>query len=159
MNVRAALVSGVAAGLVSTVAQVALWVTFTDAFPAILWRDTRFAAAILLGSRALESAQDVLLIASAATLIHFVLSFAYALLLAMAIHRRAMPVAIAIGALLGAAVYVVNMHAFTAFFPWFVEARDPITLAAHLVFGVTAVVVYRGLDRRASPIRLRDRNR
>jgi len=150
MNVRAALVSGIAAGVVSTVAQVAMWVAFTDAFPAILWRDTRFAAAILIGTRALDRTHGVLLIASAATLIHFALSVTYALLLGMAIHGRALPVAIAIGALSGAIIYFVNMYAFTAFFPWFVEARDPITLAAHFVFGATAAVVYRGLDRRVT---------
>jgi len=33
---------------------------------------------------------------------------------------------------------VVNMHGFTLVFPWFAQARDWITLAAHVAFGVVA---------------------
>lgn len=157
MNVRAAFIAGVVAAVVSTVAQMTMWVAFTNAFPAILWRDTRFAAAIVLGSGALSDT-SVLLIVTTATFIHFALSIVYALLLGIVIHRRVMHAALLIGTLSGAAIYVVNMYAFTAFFPWFVESRDAITLAAHIVFGATAAFVYRRLDGRLQPARLRDRN-
>ena len=35
-----------------------------------------------------------------------------------------------------------------AIFPWFAEVRDWITLAAHIVFGVTAAATYKALERR-----------
>ena len=46
IDVRAAVYAGVAAGIVSTLAQIALWLIFSDAFPAILFRDARLTAAI-----------------------------------------------------------------------------------------------------------------
>jgi hypothetical protein len=49
LNWRAAIYSGVAAGFVATLAQFALWSVFTDALPAILYRDARFTAAIVMG--------------------------------------------------------------------------------------------------------------
>jgi hypothetical protein len=148
LNVRASVYAGIAAAVVSTVAQVAMWIAFTDAFPAILWRDTGMAAAILLGSGALADAFGTATIWIAATFVHFLLSIVYALLLGLVIHRRRMPAALLAGVLFGAALYVVNMHAFTLLYPWFEQARDPITLAAHAVFGLTAAFVYRRVDAR-----------
>ena len=48
----------------------------------------------------------------------------------------------------GSALYAVNLYGFTALFPWFAQARDWITITAHLMFGVTAAGVYRWLERR-----------
>lgn len=49
------------------------------------------------------------------------------------------------------ALYAVNLYGFTALFPWFAQLRDWITIAAHLVFGVTAASVYRWLETRRKP--------
>ena len=46
---RAAVWAGVAAGVGSALAQVLLWLAFTDAFPHAMFRDARLTAAILLG--------------------------------------------------------------------------------------------------------------
>jgi uncharacterized membrane protein YagU involved in acid resistance len=40
------------------------------------------------------------------------------------------------------------MYGFTMIFPWFDEARDWITLVAHVVFGVVAASTYRVLSMR-----------
>ena len=148
LNVRAGVYAGIAAAVVSTFAQVAMWIAFTDAFPAILWRDTRMAAAIVLGPGALAEAFGSATIWTAATVVHFLLSVVYALLLGFVIHRHAMPPALLAGVVFGSALYALNMHAFTLLYPWFVQARDPITLAAHAVFGLTAAFVYRRVDAR-----------
>lgn len=142
-QVRAAIVAGVVAGIVSTLAQGVMWVTLTDSFPAILWRDTRFAAAIVLGDAALSGGRSAAAVWIAATLIHFVLSIVYASLLGVAVRTRTLPVAFLIGGVFGVALYVVNMYGFTTVYPWFAEARDPITLGAHVVFGATAAIVFR----------------
>jgi len=151
MNLRAAVVAGIVAAVVSTFAQAAMWIVFTEAFPAILWRDTRFAAAIVLGRGALDGAWGTATIWIAATIVHFVLSTIYALLLSVAIRKLRIAMSLLAGGLFGAAIYLVNMHGFTALYPWFDESRDPITFAAHLVFGVTAALVYRRVDGRTQP--------
>jgi len=153
MNARAVVYAAVAAGILSTLAQLVLWMAFTDAFPAILIRDVKLAAAIVLGPGVLDPAMEAeMRIWIVATLVHFALSLAYVVALAKAIHRLAFGASILAGALFGLAVYVLNMHGFTQLFPWFEAARDPITVAAHLVFGVSAAVVYhRVATRRPRP--------
>lgn len=144
MNAPAAVYAGVAAGVVSMLAQVALWLTFTDAFPEILLRDVRLTAAIILGPDVLEPASVAgMHVWIVAALVHFALSLAYAMVLAAAIHRLGFGTSIVAGGLFGLVVYVLNMHGFTRLFPWFEVARDPITVAAHVVFGVSAALVYR----------------
>lgn len=146
---KAAIWAGIVAGFLSTLAQVLLWASFTDAFPAALFRDARLAAAILMGRDVLPPPASfdlsVMLIAAC---VHFALSIVYSLMLAIMISRAVMGIAVLIGAGFGALLYVVNLYGFTAIFPWFTEVRDWITLAAHVVFGVTAAVTYRALDRR-----------
>ena len=139
----AALVAGTAAALVSTVAQILLWATLTDALPGILWRDARLAAAIFLGPAALSPPASfdaqVLLVA---TVVHFGLSILYAVVLATIITPRSIRSALVVGALFGLALYAINLYGFTAIFPWFTVARGGITLAAHLVFGLSATATY-----------------
>lgn len=149
IDARAAAAAGIAAGVVSTLVQLALWAAFTDALPAILWRDARLAAAIVLGPKALGSGAPDAASWIIATIVHFTLSIVYGFALAPLIARRSMAGSIAVGAAFGAVVYAVNMYGFTAAFPWFEAARDAITAATHLVFGASAAVAYRSVaDRR-----------
>ncbi len=144
---KAAIWAGIAAGVVSTLAQVLLWASFTDAFPSALFRDSRLAAAILMGRDVLPPpASFDLSIMLIAACVHFTLSVVYGVMLAIMISRAAMGITVLIGAGFGAALYVVNLYGFTAIFPWFAEVRDWITLAAHVVFGVTAAATYRALE-------------
>lgn len=143
LSLRAAFYAGIAAGIVSTVGQVVLWLVFTDAFPEVLLRDTRYAAAIVLGEGAIIEGFGLPVIGIAATLVHFALSIAYGAAVGFAIHNMGGAASLVVGAVFGAAIYTVNMYGFTAVFPWFANARDLITLAAHVVFGVVAALVYR----------------
>lgn len=143
---RAAVIGGIVAGVVSTLVQVILWLLFTDAFPAILWRDAGLTAAILFGPRAAErGAGESWPLVAAATLIHFGLSVIYGAVFCAAARDRSRPGVVATGLLLGAALYFVNLHGFTLIFPWMAAARGGITLAAHLAFGVSATLVGRWL--------------
>lgn len=145
---RAGIWAGIVAGVVSTLAQMLLWALFTDAFPSVLYRDARLTAAILMGRDVLPPpATFDLAIMLVAALIHFALSMAYGVMVAIIASRTDARTAIAIGAGFGASLYVVNLHGFTAIFPWFAEVRDWITLAAHIVFGVTAAATYKALER------------
>lgn len=136
---QAGPLAGLLAGVTSTLAQLALWLLLTDALPSILWRDGRLAAAIVLGEGVLPPPASfdawIMLVAS---LVHFLLSAAYGLVFAPFVTR--VPGRLfrwLTGGLLGALLFFVNMYGFTWFFPWFVAARDGITLAAHVVFGVS----------------------
>jgi len=81
-----------------------------------------------------------------ATLVHFALSVAYGLILSRLIARLRTPSSLLVGAVFGVCLYVVNMHGFTIFFPWFDAARDWITVVAHVIFGATAAAAYKALS-------------
>jgi hypothetical protein len=147
---RAMIWAGVMAGIASTLIEIMLWLIFTDDFPAILYRDARLTAAMVLGSSVLSPAATfdvgVMLMA---TLIHFMISITCAVLLALFTARLDIIPAPLAGIGFGIALYVVNLYGFTAIFPWFAQTRGWITLIAHGVFGLTAILVYRWLIFRA----------
>ena len=143
---RAALYAGIAAAILSTAIQTALWAALTDAFPGILYRDARFAAAIVMGPRALTPpASFDWTVMSVATIVHFTLSIVYAFVLSALITRLRPLGALLAGAAFGLLVYGLNMYGFTTLFPWFEEDRDWITAAAHAAFGAIAAGVYKAL--------------
>jgi hypothetical protein len=135
------------AGILSTLVQILLWLIFTGYFPAILYRDARLTAAILLGKSVLPPPASfdlgVLLVS---ILIHFSLSIVYAAMLAvMAACLKPIPI-FWVGVSFGLELYMVNLYGFTEFFPWFSQARGWITLMAHEVFGVVSISVYSWLQ-------------
>ena len=145
------ILAGIVAGVVSTLIQMLLWLIFTDGLPAILYRDARLTAAVLLGTSVLPppATFDVGVMLTA-TLIHFGLSIIFAAVLALIdAYLQAVPVFL-LGIGFGAALYLVNLYGFTAIFPWFAQTRGWITLIAHGVFGLTAILVYRRLNARVT---------
>ena len=138
------VIAGFVAGTLATAVQVLLWVaTGADAL-ALLWRDTRLTAALVLGESALspDSAVDIPILLIAAV-VHFGLSILFAALLAPAARRWRPAGSLAVGVSFGVLLYVVNLHILTALFPWFVAARGGVTLAAHVVFGISAMIALR----------------
>lgn len=137
INPLVLLMVGIGAGILATVAQIALWGLAGMPILETLFRDARLTAALLMGPGVLpppSTAQwDILLVA---TLIHFALSIAYALLPAMLVTLLPAGSAIAVGAVYGLGIYVINLYGFTALFPWFSVTRDWVTLVTHLVFGM-----------------------
>jgi hypothetical protein len=145
---RSAALAGIAAGILATVFQIALWWLASEPLPAILFRDARLAAAIVMGPRALAplptfDASIVLV----ATLVHFALSIAYGLILSAVLARHSkqlsLPRYLFAGSAFGVVLYAVNMYGFTLLFPWFAVTRDWITATTHAVFGVVVAIVYR----------------
>lgn len=133
------LAVGMVAGIAATVAQLALWWLAERPLLETLFRDARLTAALVMGTGVLPPPStpraDILIMA---TLIHFALSVAYALLPALLARRLGRHWLVA-GAVYGLAIYGVNLYGFTLVFPWFAVARDSATLVAHLVFGVALV--------------------
>lgn len=140
---RSAAAAGVAAGIVATAAEIVLWWAVSESLPAILYRDARFTAAIVMGREVLPPPATfdvpILLVA---TMVHFALSLAYGLTLSAMISRLSTRASLLAGAAAGLALYAVNMYGFTFVFPWFAAVRDWITVAAHVVFGVAAAGTY-----------------
>lgn len=87
----------------------------------------------------------------AAAAVHIPLSLIYARVLAAIIHGLDMAYALDVGAVFGAALYFVNYHLISAIFPWFVTARGPGALIAHLAFGLLAAWIYASLTARPRP--------
>ena len=148
---RSAALAGIAAGVVATLAQIALWWVSSEPLPAILFRDARLTAAIFMGREVLPPPAtfdgSVMLIA---TLVHFALSIAYALTLSVFISRLRTPLSLLAGAAFGLLLYAINMYGFTFVFPWFEAARDWVTAATHVVFGVVVAAVCKTWPMRAS---------
>lgn len=108
----------------------------------------RLLASIALGESVVRGEAPASIVFLAAAAVHLQLSMIYARLLAGMIHRRRPSRALVIGALFGAALYLLNYYAFAALFPWFASARGPAALAAHVAFGVIAAWVYKRLTLR-----------
>ena len=142
----AAVGAGVAAGVVATIVQIALWRAFGDSLPDILYRDARFAAAIVMGRGVLPPPATfdgwIMLVATA---VHFALSIAYGVVLAAFISRFRLLPSLFAGAAFGLCLYALNMYGLTAVFPWFETSRDWITATSHAVFGIAAAAAYKAL--------------
>lgn len=139
----AVLLASIAAGALSTLVQMLLWWMAGEDAAALLLRDARLTAALVLGPTVLPPASggetEILLWASA---IHAGLSLFYAALLLPLRRSRLMPVLL-VGAGFGVLLYLVNLYGLTVLFPWFKAARSGATLAAHIAFGVAAMLAYR----------------
>ena len=141
--------AGVWGGTVATLLQLLAWWAGGQAAFDLLLRDTRAAAALLLGTGVLSATGgwDVAVLA-AATTVHLFLCAAYGWLLGALLvrHRRLPP--LPTGLAFGALLFAVNMYGFTAVFPWFAANRDWATFLAHLGFGIETARAWRWLHSR-----------
>src|SRR5229473_2501434 len=147
---RAAALAGVIAGVVFLVLEVVLMTLMTGASP---WASPRMIAAIILGRSALQSpATFAVGVMIAALVVHFVLAIVFALILSLIMapfsFDSSLAMASLVGAVFGLAIYLINFYGMTQFFPWFAEARNWVSVFAHLVFGVLAADTYMRLERK-----------
>ncbi|KVT01874.1 sodium:proline symporter [Burkholderia sp. MSMB1078WGS] len=127
----------------STVVELLLWAIAGDDAVRNLLRDARLTAAIVMGRSVLDTSGGFdPLVMGVATLVHAALSLVYAGALVRLVHGLSCVAAVFAGGAFGLLLYGVNLYGFTAIFPWFIPVRGAITLIAHLVFGITAAVVY-----------------
>jgi hypothetical protein len=147
-SLRCVAAAAIVAGIASTLAQLGLWWLAGEHAMALLLRDARLTAALVLGREALPPPVNFdMTIMLVASLIHFGLSLLYAALL-FPLSRLHRIETLIIGSVFGATLYAVNLHGFTLLFPWFVEARGGITFAAHIAFGVAAMETLRRMRAR-----------
>ena len=153
----AAAVSGFAAGAVLMVLEL-LWAAFflSGTSP---WRISQLVAAMVMGTDPLQLPAGAfsvpVVVVALAT--HYVLGIAFGMVLgfiAAGFHYDTGPGVLAVvGLLFGGLLYLFSFYFATQAFTWLIELRGWPTLVAHLVFGVTASLLYWKLARRPSPQR------
>jgi len=151
-NWAVAAVSGFAAGAVLMVLDL-LWSSIVTGGP---WRTSHMIAPIFLGADTVRSAgfNFSFRVVAIALALHYALGIAFGLVLAAimaplhldATVRRALVT----GAVFGLILYVVNFFGMVHWFPWLADLRGWATVAAHLVFGIVAALLYWKLERSAS---------
>lgn len=146
----AAAVAGFAAGAILMVLDLFWTTAVTDTVP---WTMSRMVAAIFMGAQTLQSSDFSVTVVVVALAAHYALGVAFALALAAVsapLRLDSSPgMAVATGAVFGAALYLINFYGIVYFFPWFAEVRGWPVFLAHIVFGVSAAVLYWKLERRA----------
>ena len=154
----AAAVAGFAAGAVLMVLELVWAAMMGSSGP---WRISQLVAALVLGPDTLQAPGDSFnaTVVGVALVTHYVLGVAFGVVLGLLItgfHYDTSPGVMAIiGAGFGAVLYLLNFHGVAQFFPWLAELRGWSTVVAHLIFGITASLLYRSLMRRRGPSRLR----
>lgn len=147
----AAAVAGLAGGAVLMALEL-LWSAVVPGAGGV-WHTSRLVAALLLGPEVLWTSPATfdLGVVGTALVTHYVLGVGFGLLLgfvAAGFHGDDNPVAlVAMGAVFGLLLYFIDFHVMLRWFPWFIELQGWATAVAHVVFGVTAAVIYRRLAR------------
>ena len=151
-----AAVAGFAGGAVLMVLEL-LWsaVAMDEAGP---WRTSRMVAALVMGTGVLQASGHSFdpVVVAVALMTHYLLGVLFGVVLGFVTtglrYETNAGVMLGFGALFGAVLYLFDFYGMVQFFPWFVELRGWPTLIAHLVFGITAALLYWKLARgRASP--------
>lgn len=144
----AAAVAGLAAGAVLMVLEL-VWSTLVAGGSP--WAVSRMIAAILMGPATLQSPEFNLEVVAMALAAHYVLGVGFGLVLAAIIVPfrldSTVGMALLVGAVFGVALYLLNFYGMTRFFPWFAELRGAPTVVTHLIFGMTAALLYWKLNR------------
>lgn len=119
------------------------------------WRVPELIAALVLGPDALRHAPDAfnLNVVIVALGTHYVLGIMFGCILGYIIagfqFDSSAELMIVVGAAFGALLYAFNFHGIAEFFTWLPELRGMSTFIAHLIFGITAAMLYWALERRS----------
>ncbi len=144
----AAAIAGFVAGAVVMVMELLWSIVVLDISP---WAAPHLVAAIVMGPSALESTAFSVSVVTVALLTHYVLGAIVGVILASIIapfHFDSSILMIAsIGAMFGLVLYIFNFYGMVHIFPWFAGMRNGVTLTSHLLFGITAAIMYRQLER------------
>lgn len=145
----AAIVAGLGAGAILMVVDL-LWSTMVNAEGP--WVTSRMIAAAVLGPQLLESSTFNLPAVIVALVAHYSSGVVFAVLVAYVSTRMRLDtsagLALLTGAVAGLLLYLFNFYVLVHLFPWFAQIRGLATIAAHLIFGASATLLYWKLQRR-----------
>ena len=145
LNLKAVIVSGLAAGIVFMMLEMALVATVGGQSP---WGPPRMIAAMAMGKDVLPPpATFNLSIMMVAMMIHFITSIILAAILGgiISYRRMGLKTALVTGVGFGLLVYIVNFYLMTGAFPWFAMARGGIAIFSHVMFGLVLGWIYHAM--------------
>jgi hypothetical protein len=149
----AAAVAGFAAGAVLMVLDLVWSSIFATDGP---WRTSHMIAPIFVGADSLKTSDFSFSVGvvALALVTHYVLGILAGLVMAAIMAQLkldAMPGrALVAGAVFGAALYFINFGIAVRLFPWLADLRGGDALAANVVFGIVAALLYWRLKRTAT---------
>jgi hypothetical protein len=149
----AAAVSGFAAGAVLMVLDLVFSSIYAADGP---WRTSHMIAPIFVGADSLKTTDYSfsVTVVALALVTHYVLGIVFGLVLAAIMAQfklDAMPGrALVAGAVYGVALYLISFDVAVRLFPWLAEMRGGETLAANVLFGIVAALLYWRLKRTAT---------
>jgi hypothetical protein len=115
------------------------------------WLVSHKIAAIVLGPDTLQSSDFSIGVVALALATHYVLGIAFGIVLAAIIapfhFDSSTGMLVLVGAVFGALIYLFDFYGMAHAFNWFVDMRGWETFVAHLVFGITAALMYWQLER------------
>lgn len=138
IDVGSVLLAGIGAGVMFLIVEIAL----SPLVATGMWELLQMRAAVLMGPEVMAPATIGGGAVVVGLVVHFVLALIYTFALAGIIHGQSPAVGTGIGLGFGLLLYGVNFYLFSGLFAWFVEARHGVSIAAHLVFGATAALLY-----------------
>ena len=138
---RALPVAALVAGTLFLLVNVLLMPSLLATDPLLL---LRYQASLVMGQDALLSSDATVIVVG--VIVHYVLASVFTLIITIVIHRWGLVVGIVGGAILGLALYGINLYTMTLFFPWFFAINNNVLLLSHVVFGAAAGGVYELLD-------------
>lgn len=142
VGLKAGALAGLIAGVVFMMMEMGLVAMAGDS----PWGPPRMIAAIVLGEGVLPPpATFDLMILMSAMAVHLMLSIVIGVGFTLVARRFGLVMAVVAGAVVGLGLYVVNFYGFTTIFPWFAMARNTISIASHIAFGVVLGLSYRML--------------
>jgi hypothetical protein len=144
---RAVGIAGLAGATVFLLATMLLTPLILKVEPALI---LRYMGALVLGTGVLTegSATTVLV----GVIVHYILSMLFAVLIIIVLHRWGFIVGLIGGAILGAALYGINIYTLTTFFDWFFAINSGVLLWSHVLFGATVGAVYELFDHYDLPL-------
>ena len=147
-----AVVAGLAAGAILMVLELCWSATLGDGSP---WIVSRKVAALVMGQEALQSTAFSLGVITVALVTHYALGIfsgvAIGTLIAGFHWETSLGMMQIIGAAFGLVIYAVNFYALAPLFPWFADLRGWSALIGHVVFGISAALIYWKLSLRGTP--------
>ncbi len=151
----AAAAAGFVAGAVLMVLEL-LWTT--NLMGATPWTIPHKIAAIMMGPEVARTHDFSIAVVAVALVTHYVLGIVFGLILAavMAPFRfdSSPGMAVAVGAVFGLLLYLLNFYAMARAFPWFIDLRGWPNLIGHLIFGMSAAFMYWKLEGARSAARI-----
>ena len=143
---RAIPLAGLTAGTAFLLTNLTLTLAVLEVGPGLV---LRYFAGLVLGSDVLIDPS--LSVAIVGVLVHYVLSMLFALVIAIVVHRWGLGVGVVGGAILGLALYGINIYTMTVFFEWFFAINSTVLLLSHVIFGAVAGGVYELFDHYDQP--------